>query len=260
MEYIIADYKEHVGTITFNNDSKRNSLNINMLGEIIEALAMFRKEKARVVIIRAKRGARVWSAGFDINELPQPGRDPLSYYDPIEVTLREIQNYPGPVIAAIEGSVWGGACDMAFVCDILIGTNTASFAITPAKIGVPYNPSGILHFINMVGVHLAKEMFFTALPVNAMQAKHHGILNHLVPNTYKLESFVKFTTEQIIQNSPLSISVIKEQLRILSSSYPITTESFERIQGLRRKVYDSNDYIEGIQSFKEKRKAVFTGE
>lgn len=260
MDYILTEFENQIGTITFNNDVKRNSLNKQMLGEIVDALVDFKEKKARVVIIRANKGARVWSAGFDINELPEPGRDPLSYYDPIEIAIREIQKFPAPVIAMIEGSVWGGACDLAFVCDMLIGTNTAAFAITPAKIGVPYNSSGILHFINMAGIHLAKEMFFTALPINASQAKHHGILNHLVPNSNELESFTMFTAEQILQNSPLSIAVIKEQLRTLSGSYPISPETFERIQGLRRMAYDSKDYIEGKRAFIEKRKPNFTGE
>lgn len=260
MELVKCEYNNYIGTLTFNNDSKRNSLSLKMLNEIIEVIDDFRQRKARVMIIRANRGARVWSAGYDVTELPKSGRDPLSYYDPLEQVLRSIQRFPAPVIAAIEGSVWGGACDLAFCCDLLIGTNTASFAITPAKIGVPYNPSGILHFINMVGMHLAKEMFFTALPVNAIQAKHHGILNHLVQNADDLDFLTGFTAEQIIQNSPLSISVIKEQLRILGESHPISPETFERIQGLRRKVYDSHDYQEGINSFLEKRTPVFTGE
>ena len=169
-----------------------------------------------------------------------------------------MQLFPAPVIAMIEGSVWGGACDLAFVCDLLIGTYSASFAITPAKIGVPYNSSGILHFINMVGVHTAKEMFFTALPMNAQQAKNRGILNHLVPPD-ELEEFTLFTANQIKENSPLSISVIKEQLRILASAQALSPETFERIQGLRRMVYDSNDYMEGKCAFVEKRKPVFNG-
>ncbi|MGA2296182.1 MAG: methylmalonyl-CoA decarboxylase [FCB group bacterium] len=260
MKFIEISFDNTIGTITFNNDKKRNSLNFIMLNEIIDSLKEFIQLKARVVIIRAHKGVHVWSAGVDVSELPEPGRDPLSYNDPLEQAIREIQHFPAPVIAMIEGSVWGGACDLAFICDMIIGTESASFAITPAKIGVPYNPSGILHFINMAGNHLAKEMFFTALPINAIQAKHHGILNHLAPNIDELESFTKFTAEQIIQNSPLSISVIKEQLRILSNSNPISAETFERIQGLRRKVYDSKDYIEGKRAFLEKRKPVFIGE
>jgi methylmalonyl-CoA decarboxylase len=259
MELIKTDFENQVGTIIFNNDSKRNCLSSKMLEEIITALREFKEFNARAVIIRAHRDVRVWSSGFDIADLPKSGRDPLSYYDPLEQALREIQKFPAPVIAMVEGSVWGGACDLAFCCDLLLGTNTASFAITPAKIGVPYNPSGILHFINMVGLHTAKEMFFTALPINAQQAKHHGILNHLAPNIDELESYTMFHVEQILQNSPLSISVIKEQLRILSNALPISSETFERIQGLRRIVYDSHDYEEGINSFLEKRKPVFTG-
>ena len=251
MGLILKEFKHKIGTICFNNDEKRNCLSQQLLLEFIVALEELKRDKARVVIIRAKRGARVWSSGFDIHEL-RSGRTP-SYNDPLEVTLRAVQDFPAPVIAMIEGSVWGGACDLAFCCDILIGTNTASFAITPAKIGVPYNPSGIMHFISMAGLHLAKEMFFTALPINAIQAKHHGILNHYVPNIEELEEFTMFTANQIKQNSPLSIAVIKEQLRILSSSQELSPETFERIQGLRRKVYDSNDYVEGIKAFKEKR-------
>lgn len=260
MDFIKTDCQNQIGIITLNNDEKRNSLNHKMLLEIVAAFDEFTKQKMRVVILRANKGAKVWSAGFDINELPEPGRDPLSYNEPIEQTLRAIQHFPGPVIGMIEGSVWGGACDIAFVCDMLIGTYTSSFAITPAKIGVPYNPSGIIHFVNMVGLHLAKEMFYTALPINAHQAKHHGVLNHLAPNYDEMEEFTFFTANNMIQNSPLSISVIKEQLRILGDSYSISPATFERIQGLRRMVYDSKDYLEGKRAFQEKRKPIFTGE
>jgi methylmalonyl-CoA decarboxylase len=260
MDLIKNKIENQIGTITFNNDSKRNCLNKTMIEEIIRVLAEFKNEKVRVVIIRANKGVRVWSSGFDIHELPQSGRDPLSYFNPLEQLLRDIQMFPAPVVAMIEGSVWGGACDLAFCCDMLIGTNTASFAITPAKIGVPYNPSGILHFINMVGLNMAKEMFFTGLPINAIQAKHHGILNHLAPNSDELETFTMFQAEQMIKNSPLSIAVIKEQLRLLSGSHPLSPDTFERIHGLRTKVLDSADYREGISAFIEKRTPNFCNE
>lgn len=258
MSLIKTSYSENIGTITFNHEETRNSLSNELLKEVIEALRLFEQQKSRVVIIRAQPGAKVWSSGFDINELPVPGRDPLSYNDPLEQTLREIQLLPAPVIAMIDASVWGGACDLACICDITIGGPSASFAITPAKIGVPYNSTGILHFINVVGPRIAREMFFTARPIKAERALRVGILNHLVP-AEDLERFTYEMASQIADNSPLAISVIKEQLRLLGNSHPLSPETFERIQGLRRRAYDSEDYIEGKNAFFEKRKPQFRG-
>jgi methylmalonyl-CoA decarboxylase len=259
MSLIITTHSDHIGTITFNHSETRNSLSNQLLSELIEALEFFAKRKARAVVIRAAAGVKVWSSGFDISELPVPGRDPLSYNDPLEQALRAIQLFPAPVIAMIEGSVWGGACDLSFICDIAVGCPTAAFAITPAKIGVPYNSTGILHFINVVGPRMTREMFFTAKPIDAERALQVGILNHLVP-TDELEAFCYAMASQITENSPLAIAVIKEQLRLLGNSHPLSPETFERIQGLRRKAYDSADYLEGKKAFYEKRKPVFKGE
>ena len=256
---ILTKFDGPIGTITFNNPKKRNSLSNALLNELLLAMIEMKNRKARVVIIRAEAGAKVWSSGFDISELPESRRDPLSYNDPLEQVLRRIQSFPAPVIAMVEGGVWGGACELSFTADIVIGCPSATFAITPAKIGVPYNPSGILHFINVAGVRTTREMFFTALPIDAERAYSLGIMNHLVPAD-ELEGFTYDMGRRIAENSPLSISVIKEQLRILSGSNSLSPETFERIKGLRRLVYDSNDYREGKRSFLEKRPPVFRGD
>ncbi|MBI4642573.1 MAG: methylmalonyl-CoA decarboxylase [Deltaproteobacteria bacterium] len=259
MDFILTELQDNIGIITLNNDRKRNALGKALINELIRALNEMIHQRVRALILRAKPGVKVWSAGFDITDLPQPGRDPLSYYDPLEQAIRAIQRCPAPVIAMMEGSVWGGACELAFVCDLLIGTSNTTFAITPAKIGIPYNPSGILHVLNVLGMAVAKEMFFTAQPLSAERAVSLGILNHLVP-AEELEAFTLKLAGQIAANSPTSISVIKEQLRILGNALPLSPETFERIQGLRRLVYDSQDYLEGQRAFLEKRKPVFKGE
>ena len=259
MKLISTTFADGVGTIALNNAAKRNCLSNALLNEFDEAIEAFDARRARVVVVRAEKGAKVWSSGFDINELPDPGRDPLSYNDPLETVLRKIQKIPCPVIAMIEGSVWGGACDLSFTCDIAVGSPTAAFAMTPAKVGVPYTTSGLLHFINVVGVRITREMFFTAQPIHAERALQIGILNYLVPGD-EIEAFTYALAQGISGNSPMGIAVIKEQLRILSNSHPISPETFERIQGLRRKAYDSADYREGKRAFLEKRHPVFTGE
>ena len=83
------------------------------------------------------------------------------------------------MIAVVRWSVWGAACDLIMTCGMVYADKTTSFAITPAKIGIPYNVTGIMHFINRIGLNQAKEMFFTARPIDAETAATWGIVNRL---------------------------------------------------------------------------------
>ena len=259
MAYVLAELTNEIGTVTFNHDAHRNALSRAFIEEFLATLERLRAANVRAVVLRARPGSTVWSAGHDLRELPKTGADPLAYTDPVERVIRAIQHFPAPVLSMIDGSVWGGAFELALVCDLLIGTRNASFAITPAKIGVPYNSTGLLHFINALGMSTVKEMFFAARPIDAERALQLGILNRLVEPD-DLEAVTYELARAIAANSPLSIRVIKEQLRILGDAHPLSPETFERIQGLRQAVFDSHDYREGTSAILEKRTPVFTGE
>jgi|SRR5664279_2151751 methylmalonyl-CoA decarboxylase len=248
-----------IGTITLNNPAKRNALSEALIHEVIAALAEFKERRARVVVLRAEPGAKVWSAGHDVGELPIGGRDPLGWDDPLRLLIREIEIFPAPVVAMIEGGVWGGACETVFACDLIIAAPDATFAVTPAKLGVPYNVSGMLTFLNATSMRIVKEMAFSAMPVGAERAERLGMINYVVA-AGEIEAFTYDFATRMAMNAPLSIAVMKEQLRILGGAHPMSPQGFERVQGLRRIVYDSHDYQEGIRAFKEKRRPVFTGD
>lgn len=247
-----------IGTIVLDHAAKRNALSSELIGELCAALAGFRDDHLRAVVIRAQPGVKVWSSGFNIAELPVGHRDPLGWDDPVRHLVREIARFPLPVIAMVEGSVWGGACEVVLACDIIVIAPTASFAITPAKLSVPYNISGMLTFLNAAPACTVREMAFTAKPVDAARAFDLGMVNHIVP-IEELEAVTYGIAKDIAENAPLAVSVMKEQLRILEGAHPVSPEGFERLQGLRRVVYDSSDYTEGLCAFKEKRKPVFEG-
>ncbi len=173
--------------------------------------------------------------------------------------MRAIEACQAAVVALIEGTVWGGACELALTCDLLVAAPDVTFAITPARLGLPYNLSGVLNFLKVIGLPLLKEMMFTASPISAERALAAGMLNHVVAKP-DLETFAYELAGRICQTSPLSVAVSKEELRMLSESNSLTAQDFERVQALRRQVYTSHDYQEGLRAFSEKRKPNFTGE
>ncbi len=258
MSLVLSQIQDFTGTITLNNGAKRNALSETLVHEMIAALEDFRRREIRAVILRAQPGVKVWSAGHDVSELPEGKRDPLGWNDPLRVLIRTIQDYSAPIIGMIEGSVWGGACEVAMACDILVITPDVTFAITPAKMGVPYNIGGLLTLLNMIPLPIVKEMLFTAQPLPSDQAFNLGIVNYVKPAD-EIEAFVAEIAARVATNSPLSIGVMKNALHLLSSAHAVSPDLFERVQGMRRIVYDSEDYQEGIRAFREKRKPMFPG-
>jgi methylmalonyl-CoA decarboxylase len=258
MQLVTSRTESDVGTIVMDNGAKRNALSVQLIDEIRAALDGFRVARVRVAVLRAPAGSKVWSAGHNIEELPNAGRDPLGWGDALRVLVRAIQEFPAPVIGLIEGGVWGGACEVAMACDIVVATPDATFAITPAKLGIPYNLSGLLTLMNTIPLPVAKEMLFTASPMSAQRAHALGVINHLREKD-EIEAFVYELAATIARNAPLSISAMKEEMRMLASAHAMSPALFERMQGLRRVVYDSRDYQEGLDAWRGKRRPQFGG-
>jgi methylmalonyl-CoA decarboxylase len=258
MGVVEKETRDQIGILTLNNPAKRNALSHALIDDLLEGLESFAQSKVRAIVLRSTRGSKVFSAGHDVTELPKNGRDPLAYNDPLRRVVRVFEAHPCPVIAMIEGSVWGGACELVVACDFAVCTPETTFAITPAKLGVPYNISGLLNFLNSVPLAIVKEMVFTAAPISAERALNAGLVNHVAPID-ELEKLTFAMADQIARNSPLVVSCMKEELRIISNASPMSPDTFERIQGLRRASYDSADYQEGIRAFMERRPPVFHG-
>lgn len=259
MGHILTEHSNRIGTLTLNHHERRNALSAALVGDLLDGLDVMEQAKTRVVILRASPGAKVWSAGHDIHELPEGGRDPLGFADPLRTVIRRIEDFPAPVIAMVEGTVWGGACELAMSCDLVFTTPETTFAITPAKLSVPYNVSGLLTFLNRMPLSLLNEMAFSGEPIPATRAHALGAINHLVPAA-ELAAFTMAFALKVARNAPLSVTAMKRSVHILTAAKALPPITFEQIQGERRKVWDSHDYKEGIAAFKERREPDYRGE
>jgi methylmalonyl-CoA decarboxylase len=101
-------------------------------------------------------------------------------------------------------------------------------------------------------------MFFSAQPVSVEEAWNNGFVNHVV-EAAELENFTLTLAGHIAANAPLAVQSLKAEFRILARGQSMDAETAERIQALRRRVYDSWDYAEGLRAFKEKRTPRFEG-
>ncbi len=229
-QYVNVVTINKVAVIEFNYGRKLNALSKVFIDDLMQALSDLNRPEIRCIILRAPSGSKVFSAGHDIHELPSGGRDPLSYDDPLRQITRMIQKFPKPIISMVEGSVWGGAFEMIMSSDLIIAASTSTFS----------------------------ELIFTASPITAQRALAVGILNHVV-EVEELEDFTLQMAHHISEKAPLAIAVIKEELRVLGEAHTMNSDEFERIQGMRRAVYDSEDYQEGMNAFLEKRKPNFVG-
>ena len=259
MSLLRTETSEHVTTLMFSNAQQRNALSSTLLHELIDAILSAEARPARALIIRAEAGVTTWSAGHDISELPSKGTDPLTWSNPLEELFRTIRRMPFPIIAAVEGGVWGGACDLVLTCDLVVAMRSARFAITPARLGVPYNTAGVAHFVSGLPLNVAKEMFFTANPLTAEQMAAFGVVNRLVSSEPELTSEVNVLTDRIASLAPLAIGAIKAEMTALTDASPLTTSTFEHLTNRRNAAWRSDDYREGIAAFNERRTPTFTG-
>ena len=256
---LIVENTDNVCSITINNPGKRNVLTSEILfgmSDLFHELST--SSQTKCVIIRGA-GDKAFSAGYDINELKH--NDMLREFEgnhPLEECMNQIENFPYPVIAMLNGHTFGAGLELAVTCDIRICSSDALLGIPPAKLGVVYSYNGTKKFLNLIGTAYTKELFLTGIPVSAERAEKMGLVNFVVKSD-EIENFTKDITAGIAENAPLSLKTIKQLINIWQSNQIISYEDEEFIKGLFKKVQDSEDYREGQKAFGEKRRPKFKG-
>lgn len=255
-QYLSVSTGEQITCIDLANPSRRNALNDDLLRELIDALTQAAVE-SRAVILGAQSSSGVWCAGFDITSLPTDGSMPDPATSPFDRALTCVRELPIPVIAVVDGGAWGGGCNLALVCDLIVATTEASFAITPAKLGVAYDSAGIADFLAALPVNIAREMFFTAEPIDAARLERLGVVNSLHDSPAAAREAAHDMARIIASRAPLSLQSIKAEI---ASQCGSAEQDFDALHSVRKQVWASDDFREGRAAFVERRPANFRGE
>lgn len=245
-----------VAIVKLSNVRKRNALSRSMLEALIAFCERCARDDVRVLVLTADISGGVWSSGHDIAELPRDGSDPLHPDSALERAIETLRTVPFPIVAQVCGSVWGGAVELVASCDIVVADDSARFAITPARIGLPYNLEGLGRFAERLALGAIRKMFFTAEPIDASEALRIGLVDELVCAA-ALEERAMHMARCIAGNAPLAIDAVKQQLRVLSEHRAIPQEVREQISEMRRRAYQGADFKEGVDAFVQKRHPVF---
>lgn len=259
-DILLVDKKDNVCTITLNRPEKMNSLSPALLLKLADTMEALKKENgARAVVIRGG-GDRAFSSGYDIDSIPTTpeDRERMNRENPLQTGLNSVSSYPFPVIAMINGICMGAGFELAVTCDLRIAAENVRFRMPPAKLGVLYSHTGIMRFINLVGVGYTKEAFFSGRDIDGQRAKEIGLLNYLVPLS-ELENTTYQLASEIAQNAPLSVASHKTVIEKCLAHQRLSDGDAEEVRRLTEMCFSSEDMKEAKKAFQEKRKPIFIG-
>ena len=247
----------NIGILSINRPNVLNALNWDTLGELREFLEdVLPKEELKALIITGA-GDKAFVAGADIaqmNEMKE--RDFQDYVDYAHRVYELIENEPCPSIAAINGYALGGGCELALACDIRIASEKARLGFPEVKLGIFPGWGGTQRVTRVLGLGKTKELVFTGEMVNAEEALRIGLVERVVPHGEIMNESKKLAGE-IAKRGPIAVRLSKTAINAGSEMDLQKALLLEKT--LVSLCFDSQDRIEGMKAFLEKREPSFTG-
>jgi enoyl-CoA hydratase/carnithine racemase len=243
--------------ITLNRPKIRNAISTEMMDELIDVMAELDGDNSvRAVIITG--GTEYFAAGADLNEALQvkTATQGMDYFGRWHRVCATLENSKKPVIAAIEGFCVTGGLELALACDLRIGADGSTYAITSARIGTVAGAGGTQRLPRVVGTSYALQILFAAEPLPAQDAYRMGLINELTAKGEALAGAMK-TAELYATRAPLSLALLKRAVHRGMQMDLASGLEFETF--LVSTIYGTEDKQEGISAFLEKRKADFKG-
>ena len=252
---VLLEVKNGIGYITINRPEALNALSSQVLADLNEVLDQVEKsEEIRVVIVTGA-GEKAFVAGADIKEMDL--MSPIQAFEYMTFandTFTRLSDLRQPTIAVLNGYALGGGMELALSTDIRIGFEKTVVGFPEVGLGIIPGFAGTQRMSRLIGTSRAKELIFTARTVKGQEAYDLGILNKLVPAEELLSSAEELATA-IMKNAPLAVEKAKHVIQVgaelpLKNAIRLETEA-------EALLFSTEDKLEGMRAFVEKRKAVF---
>lgn len=245
-----------IAKLIINRPHKLNAMDLDTLEEISKALKELEKDEEVRVLIITGAGDRAFSAGFDLQTATE-----LNPIRAVEISLKgnevfsEVERFPKPVIAAINGYAFGGGCELALACDFRIMKRGAKIGLTELSLALIPGWGGTQRLPKIVGIAKAKEMIMLAKRIDADEAEKIGLAKAV--DAEKFEEEVMNLAKQLAEMPPISLKAAKYAINF---GYELPTDVGKMIEVLAFGLaLSTQDAIEGITAFFQKRKPEFKG-
>jgi enoyl-CoA hydratase/carnithine racemase len=252
---IRTEVAESIATLTIDRPDVKNALNLETVQECRAALTALAADEHVGVLIITGAGESAFVSGADINDIKARGRD--EGLAAINSSLfADVERFPRPTIAAINGYALGGGCELALACDIRIASETAKFGQPELGLGIIPGAGATQRLPRIVGMGRAKHLILTGDIIDAKQALEIGLVSAVTP-AGQLQIRARELAKKILRQGPLAARMAK---LALNASARVDLDSGLLIETLAQALcYSSEDKVEGATAFLEKRKPKFTG-
>lgn len=252
----IRHKSDEISALQLQRPDKLNALNRDVLEEFQGALDQLADRSALRTLIVEGEG-RAFIAGADIEALLEMSPDEGEAFGKAgQETLRKLETFPVPVIAAVDGFALGGGLEVAVACDLIYASGRAQFGLPEVSLGIIPGFGGTQRLARFVGWQHARELVFTGKQIDADRAEAIG----LVAECFEVDSFdnrIRQIAEQIASRGPLAVRSAKRAMRA-GEDLPLE-EGLEVERNEFRRLFDSEDRIEGMEAFIERRDPHFEG-
>ncbi|MSQ48208.1 MAG: enoyl-CoA hydratase/isomerase family protein [Deltaproteobacteria bacterium] len=249
---ILYENRGRVALITINRPESRNAINRDVREGLIAAWQRFANDEEARAAILTGAGDKAFCAGADLKEMAQSklGSLPRNFLPTLNVNIHVSK----PVIAAVNGVAYAGGWALVQMCDLVVASDSARFAITEAKVGrgMPW----AVPLTHMIPQKVLLEILLTGDPISAQRAYEIGFVNHVVPAAQLMTKALALA-ETIAENAPLTVAAAKEMVYLATDTGRMA--GLEAARHLFDHVYRSEDAQEGPRAFAEKRKPQWKG-